>query len=127
MAINYVGTVSVFVADQQRAKDFYTNTLGFELCTDAELYPGSDARWIAVAPKGATTELILYLPDEAWAHYQGVIGKSQAITLSVTDLHTVYDDLKSKGVKFVQEPDAKICGTFAPSQLEDYLDFSVQL
>ena len=44
MPINFVGTVSVFVADQQRAKDFYTNTLGFELRTDAELYPGSQAR-----------------------------------------------------------------------------------
>ena len=44
MPINFVGTVSVFVADQQRTKDFYTNTLGFELRTDAELYPGSQAR-----------------------------------------------------------------------------------
>ena len=86
MPINFAGTVSVFVADQQRAKDFYTNTLGFELRTDAELYPGSQARWIAVAPKGAKTELILYLPDETWAHYQGVVGKSQAITLNVTDM-----------------------------------------
>jgi catechol 2,3-dioxygenase-like lactoylglutathione lyase family enzyme len=113
MPINFVGTVSVFVTDQQRAKDFYTNTLGFELRTDAELYPGSDVRWIAVAPKGGETELILYLPDEAWAHYQGVVGKSQAITLNVTDLKAVYQELKSKGVKFVQEPDAQTWGTFA--------------
>ena len=35
---NKVGTVSVFVSDQQRAKDFYTNKLGLELRTDAELY-----------------------------------------------------------------------------------------
>ena len=115
--IKLVGTVSVFVADQQRAKDFYTNTLGFELRTDAELYPGSQARWIAVAPKGAKTELILYLPDDAWAHYQGVVGKSQAITLNVTDMQTVFEDLISKGVKFVQEPDAQPWGTFAT--LED--------
>ena len=117
MPINYVGTVSVFVADQQRAKDFYTNKLGFELRTDAELYPGSDSRWIAVAPKGGETELILYLPDEAWTHYQGVVGKSQAITLTVTDLQTVFEDLKSKGIKFVQEPDVQPWGTFAT--LED--------
>ena len=114
MPINFVGTVSVFVADQQRAKDFYTNTLGFELRTDAELYPGSQARWIAVAPKGAETELILYLPDDTWAHYQGVIGKSQAITLNVTDLQAVFEELISKGVKFAQEPDAQ---PWAPSRL----------
>ena len=117
MPINSIGTVSVFVADQQRAKDFYTNTLGFELRTDAELYPGSDARWIAVAPKDGETEVILYLPDENWTHYQGVVGKSQAITLNVTDLQTVFEDLKSKGVKFVQEPEKQTWGTFAT--LED--------
>jgi catechol 2,3-dioxygenase-like lactoylglutathione lyase family enzyme len=107
MPINYVGTVSVFVADQQRAKDFYTNRLGFELRTDTELYPGSEIRWIAVAPKGAETELILYLPDESWSHYQGVVGKSQAITLNVTDIQALFEDLKSKGVKFMQEPDTQ--------------------
>jgi catechol 2,3-dioxygenase-like lactoylglutathione lyase family enzyme len=37
--INLVGTVSVFVSDQERAKDFYTTKLGFELRTDAPLYP----------------------------------------------------------------------------------------
>jgi len=72
--------------------------LKFELRTDAELYPGSQARWIAVAPKGSRTELILYIPDEAWSHNQGVVGKSHAITLNVTDLQTVFEDLKSKGV-----------------------------
>ena len=33
--INRVGTVSVFVSDQERAKKFYTDVLGFELRTDA--------------------------------------------------------------------------------------------
>ena len=117
MSITHVGTLSVFVTDQQRAKDFYVNKLGFELRTDAELYPGATARWIAVAPKGAETEIILYLPDENWAHYEGVIGKSQAITLAVSDIQSLFADFKSKGVKFVQEPDVQPWGTFAT--LED--------
>jgi hypothetical protein len=50
--IDRVGTVSVFVSDQDRAKDFYTNTLGFELRRDEPLAPGATARWVAVAPKG---------------------------------------------------------------------------
>ena len=64
MGINFVSTVSVFVADQERAKTFYTEVLGFELRSDAPLYPGAENRWIAVAPEGAQTEIILYLPDE---------------------------------------------------------------
>jgi catechol 2,3-dioxygenase-like lactoylglutathione lyase family enzyme len=113
MNITHVGTVCVFVADQQRAKEFYTNKLGFELRTDAPLAPGSDARWIAVAPKGAQTEVILYLPDENWEHYRQTVGKSQAITLNVNDMNSVHAGLKGKGVTFVHEPDAQPWGTFA--------------
>jgi catechol 2,3-dioxygenase-like lactoylglutathione lyase family enzyme len=111
--INRVGTVSVFVSDQDRAKDFYTNVLGFELRADAPLYPGASARWIAVAPEGAETEIILYIPDENWEHYAQVVGKSQALTLDVTDMASVYGRLKAKGVNFIQEPDAQPWGTFS--------------
>ena len=37
-----VGSVSLFVSDQERAKDFYTRILGFELRQDCLLYT-SDA------------------------------------------------------------------------------------
>jgi catechol 2,3-dioxygenase-like lactoylglutathione lyase family enzyme len=111
--IDRVGTVCVFVADQDRAKDFYTNVLGFELRTDAPLYPGATARWIAVAPKGAATEIILYLPDENWEHYRQVVGQSQALTFNVTGMQTLHADLKAKGVTFVQEPEMQPWGNYA--------------
>ena len=111
--INRVGTVSVFVSDQQRAKAFYTNILGFELRTEAPLYPGAANLWIAVAPKGAATEIILYLPDENWQHYKQVVGQPQAVTLDITDMTAVCADLKKKGVKFTQEPDKQPWGTYA--------------
>lgn len=111
--IDRVGTVSIFVSDQDRAKDFYTNTLGFELRADEPLFPGATARWVAVAPKGAATEVILYLPDENWEHYKQVVGQSQALTFNVTDMNSLYTDLKSKGVTFVQEPDEQPWGTYA--------------
>lgn len=113
MSINHVGTVCIFVSDQDRAKEFYTNVLELELRTDQPLYPGAQSRWVAVAPKDAITEMILYLPDENWEHYRQVVGKSQAITLDVTDMSSVYNRLKSKGVKFVQEPDPQPWGTYA--------------
>lgn len=107
-----IGTVSLFVEDQQRAKKFYTELLGFELRNDAELYPGSENRWIAVAPADAATELILYKIDENWQHYKAVIGKPQNITLHVDDVQALYNNLKSKGVKFTNEPDPQPWGTF---------------
>lgn len=115
--ITKIGTVSIFVSDQERAKEFYTNVLGFELREEAPLYPGASVKWISVAPPGAQTEAILYLPDENWEHYRQVVGKSQAVTFSVTDINAVHSDLRDKGVKFVQEPKVEPWGTFA--QIED--------
>ncbi len=111
--ITQVGTVSLFVADQDRAKEFYTQTLGMELRTDAPLYPGAESRWVAVAPAGAETEIVLYLPDENWEHYRGVVGKSQALTLTVDDMAATHKDLAEKGVTFLQEPEKQAWGTFA--------------
>lgn len=111
--ITHVGTVCIFVADQDRAKAFYTEVLGFELRTDQPLYPGAPNRWLAVAPKGAQTDVILYLPDQNWEHYKQVVGQSQAVTFNVADMATLYKELKEKGVTFTMEPDVQPWGTNA--------------
>jgi len=111
--IELVGTVSIFVKDQERAKEFYTKILGFELRSDEPLFPGSPNRWVAVAPKGAETEIILCVPDENWEHYQQVVGKSQAITLTVKDIKSFHEELVQKGVNFIQEPEIQPWGTYA--------------
>jgi lactoylglutathione lyase len=113
MAINRVATLCIFVTDQDRAKEFYTNKLGFEVRSDEPMFPGASARWLAVAPHGAETDIILYLLDQNWEHYRGIVGKSQALTLDVTDMPTVAAQLKAQGVKFVSEPDKQPWGTYA--------------
>jgi len=113
MPITRVGTVSLFVHDQERARKFYTEMLGMEVRTDEPLCPGASGRWLAVAPPGAETEIVLYLPDENWDHYSQVVGKSQALTLEASDLEEVHRTLTERGVKFVQEPQKQLWGTFA--------------
>jgi catechol 2,3-dioxygenase-like lactoylglutathione lyase family enzyme len=107
--IDAVATVCIFVNDQDKAKAFYTDVLGFELRQDS---PMGESRWLAVAPKGARTEVILYKMDQNWEHYHGVMGKSQAITFNVTDIQALHADLKQKGVRITQEPDPQPWGTF---------------
>ena len=107
--IDAVATVCIFVNDQDKAKAFYTDKLSFELRQDA---PMEESRWIAVAPKGARTEVILYKLDDNWKHYRQVMGKSQALTFNVTDMAALYEDLKAKGVRITQEPDAQPWGTY---------------
>ena len=107
--IDAVATICIFVNDQDKAKAFYTDVLGFELRQDS---PMGESRWIAVAPKGARTEVILYKMDQNWEHYRQVVGKSQAITFNVTDIKALRDDLKEKGVRITQEPDPQPWGTY---------------
>ena len=66
-----------------------------------------------MAPAGAQTEVILYVPDENWEHYKQIIGKSQSVTLSVDDINATYADLKAKGVEFASEPDIQPWGSYA--------------
>ncbi len=113
MPITRIGTVSLFVHDQERARTFYTEKLGMEVRSDEPLFPGASARWLAVAPPGAETEIVLYVPDESWDHYRQVVGKPQALTLEASDIDEVYRTLTALGVKFVQEPRKQLWGTFA--------------
>ena len=113
MPINRIATLCIFVTDQDRAKAFYTQALGFELRTDMPLYPGAPARWLAVAPRGAETEIILYQLDQNWEHYRGIVGKSQALTIDEIDMQATVAELTARGVKFVSAPEQQPWGTFA--------------
>lgn len=109
--IEQVGTVSIFVDDQDRAKDFYTNVLGFELRQDAPM--NRTTRWVSVAPRGAITEVVLYKPDENWQDHKQLVGKPQPVTFNVNDMAAFHADLRAKGVQFVMEPEFQPWGTQA--------------
>ncbi len=110
--INRVGTVSIFVEDQDRAKAFYTEKLGMECTADNEMWPGADARWLSVAPPGAETQIVLYKFDENWEHYRETFGKSQSLTLQCEDIDETYRVYKERGVQFLGEPETQFWGRF---------------
>jgi catechol 2,3-dioxygenase-like lactoylglutathione lyase family enzyme len=57
MSLTHLQLLSVPVADQDRARDFYVNTLGFDLIADTQTGPGM--RWVQVGAGGAQTSLTL--------------------------------------------------------------------
>lgn len=58
MTLQDILIVSVPVSDQNRAKHFYVDQLGFDLIKDGPFeMAGQHLRWIEVAPKGARTAL----------------------------------------------------------------------
>ena len=91
--IEGVQVVSVPVSDQDRARDFYTHTLGFELRTENTFAEGM--RWIEVAPKGSTTSLTLVRWFEDMPP-----GSLQGLVFAVDDVHATYYELLAKGVPF---------------------------
>ena len=110
--IRRVGTVSIFVEDQDRAKAFYTESSGMELMSDDELWPGANARWLAVAPAGAETQIVLYKFDENWEHYRSTFAQSQSLTLQCDDIDETYRVYKERGVEFLGEPETQFWGRF---------------
>jgi catechol 2,3-dioxygenase-like lactoylglutathione lyase family enzyme len=60
--ITQIGTVIIPVTDQDRALEFYVDTLGFEKRMDAPF--GEGGRWVEVAPPGAATSIALVAPRE---------------------------------------------------------------
>lgn len=112
--ITAVGSVCVFVKDQERAKSFYMQQLGMELQHDGPMPNDTDARWISVAPPGSKTEIVLYKRgDPFWAHYEATVGAVQSITLRTDDLSATVSTLRDRGVKILQEPEDHEWGSFA--------------
>lgn len=109
---NHVATAAIIVSDQDKAKDFYVNTLGFILRSDSPLFPGAPNRWLTVVPnEGATTEILLDLASDYGPHFRHLLGNTQGIFISVTNLVQLYNDLKAKGVEFTGEPDVQPWGS----------------
>jgi catechol 2,3-dioxygenase-like lactoylglutathione lyase family enzyme len=89
--ITEVGRVMVPVADQDRALEFYLDTLGFEKRMDVPYGEGN--RWVEVAPPGAATAIALVPPREGES-----AGVETRISLATDDADAVHADLRSRGV-----------------------------
>lgn len=101
-----IAFAQIFVTDQDVAKAFYTEKLGFTEKTDAAYGPG--ARWLTVvspeSPDGP--ELLLGLPDEHARGYQQHVYTSgrPAMSLTTDDLQGDYERMTAAGVTFTTPP-----------------------
>jgi catechol 2,3-dioxygenase-like lactoylglutathione lyase family enzyme len=91
-----VSTVTIAVRDQDEALAWFTEMLGFEKRLDQR---SSGFRWLTVAPpQQAEVEFLLasWFPD--------LVGKNATWVISTRDCQGGYEELKSKGIEFVQSP-----------------------
>jgi len=106
--ITNVSLVTVYVTDQDEAKKFYTDVLGFEARTDATL---GDFRWVTVGhPDQPELEVTLMVPgppldDEMVEVVRRALadGRMGGLGLRVDDCQKTYEDLSARGVEFPQQ------------------------
>jgi predicted enzyme related to lactoylglutathione lyase len=108
--IKTIAFATVWVLDQDRAKDFYVNTLGFELRTDERV---GNFRWLTVAPRGQDVSFVLmpiaktpFMDDGTVTTLRSLVEKGALGPggLWTDDVQGTYNDLSKKGVKFVYPP-----------------------
>jgi len=105
--IDDVKIVTISVADQDKSLEFYTKKLGFKTVTDQPL--GSGSRWIELkVPKTGTHIALASLPGK-----EPVAGKMSSVVFSCQDVDRTYEELKKRGVEFVQPPVKEHWGTSA--------------
>src|SRR5919205_2831045 len=89
----WVESVSVPVGDQEQAKGFYVDTLGFDLLVDNTWREGM--RWSEVAPQNSATSLMLV----TWSACM-LPSMYRVIVLATEDIQAIHDELLAKGIDF---------------------------
>jgi predicted enzyme related to lactoylglutathione lyase len=99
--IGGVTQVVIEVEDQDRAKAFWTQTLGFELTQDA---PYGQERWLEVrAPDRAVTLVLdLRMGPRPTAPHSSL--PTSNVSFYTEDLQQTYQELTARGVQFPQPP-----------------------
>ena len=108
--ITNVSLVTVWVADQDEAKAFYVDRLGFHEAVDITM--GDGYRWCTVVhPDHPELELTLALPgppldEESAASVRTMMAKGalHAVGLATDDCRKTFEELSARGVEFLQEP-----------------------
>jgi catechol 2,3-dioxygenase-like lactoylglutathione lyase family enzyme len=105
-----VRSVGIYVGDQDRAKEFFTGTLGFELVQDTPMGEGPGAaRWIEVAPPDRNVILVLFTPEGD----EDRVGTFSNVLFGYDDIQTTHGQLAARGVEFTEEPSRQFWGWWA--------------
>ena len=95
--INKIGKITIYVQDQEQAKDFWVNKLGFVVKGEFPMGPG--ATWLEVGPsEDEFTTLVIY--DKALMEKQNPSAVAHpSILFSTSDVESAYEKMKQNGVE----------------------------
>ena len=106
--------VNVWVHDQDEALAFYTEKLGLELREDVTVPEMGNFRWLTVGVPGQEDVAITLMSvpgppvfdEDTRAKLLELVAKGAAggLFFATDDCRSAYEDLRSRGVEFTQEP-----------------------
>lgn len=109
-----IGHITFLVREYNEAIRFFTEVLGFKLIEDIAF--SEEKRWVVVRPNGSEGSGLL-LAKAGTTEQQKQIGNQAGgrvfLFLQSNDFWRDYQSLKSKGVKFNEEPREESYGTVA--------------
>jgi predicted enzyme related to lactoylglutathione lyase len=115
-----IANAQLWVHDQDEALDFYTKKLGMEVRSDVTLAELGNFRWLTVGPVGQPDVAIalmaipgppVFEPETA-EQVKSLTAKGAAGTIFLTtdDCQASYEELKGRGVEFVEAPEERPYG-----------------
>jgi predicted enzyme related to lactoylglutathione lyase len=115
-----IANAQLWVQDQEEALAFYTEKLGWEVRADVTLPEMDDFRWLTVGPADQEdfSVVLMAIPgppvfeEETVEQLRSVVAKGVAapIFLTTDDCHAAYEDLRARGVEFVDAPEERPYG-----------------
>jgi catechol 2,3-dioxygenase-like lactoylglutathione lyase family enzyme len=115
-----IANMQLWVNDQDEALEFWTKKLGFEVRADVTLPEMGNFRWLTVGPAGQPDVAITLMPipgppvfdPETTDQVRAVMAKGAGGTVFLTteDCQASYEELKGRGVEFVEAPEERPYG-----------------
>ena|SRR5687767_2058933 len=115
-----IANAQLWVHGQDEALSFYTGKLGWEVRSDVTIPEMGNFRWLSVGPAGQpeVSVVLMAIPGppvfepETTEQVRDLMAKGAAgtIFLSTDDCRASYEELKGRGVDFVDEPEERPYG-----------------
>jgi uncharacterized glyoxalase superfamily protein PhnB len=115
-----ITNTQLWVHDQDEALAFYTEKVGMEVRADVTVPELGNFRWLTVSPPGQPDVAIVLMAipgppvmdAETAEQVKTLMGKGFAGTVFLTtdDVQASYEELKGRGVEFVEEPEERPYG-----------------
>jgi len=106
-----IALVALVVDDYDKAIEFYTKKLNFELIEDTKL--SDTKRWVIVAPQGSTECSVLLAKasnDEQKSRIGNQTGGRVFLFLFTDNLKRDFNNLIGNGIRIIREPSAEVYG-----------------